>query len=281
MDGIHYLIVVFLVAYIGVRIAVWWGNRWKKRARYAYMVIGQHGQSAEECEWGYRNALLAGESKALLFYLCSAMEKFMEDKPLTPMPFDDGMGGTIPFVFYDYYLPMKIRNFGTDKQKELSWVVNEFKEGRVDASGYFLTAIAKLGLSGTLTILFMPCSKERNYYIRFRMLAKEFGRYKELEPELYSMTYISERKSKHRSMDRKAISAASNIAVDANVVGKQNCVLVDDVCTTGDSIRTHIAELRNYGVRVVGVVCLGRTARIPTKEQIMKQAEKDSELNLY
>lgn len=281
MDEIHYLVIVSLVAYAGIRIALWWGNRWKKRARHAYMVIGQHGQSNEEREWGYRNALLAGEQKAEKFYLCAALEKFMEEKPLTPYPFDDGLGGTIPFVFYDYYLPMKIRNFGTDEQKELSWVVNEFKDDRVDASGYFLTAIAKLGLSGTLTILFMPCSNERNYYIRFRALAKEFGRYKELDPELYSMTYISVRKSKHRSSNRNEISVDANIVVDANVVGRQNCVLIDDVCTTGDSIRTHIAELRNYGVRVVGVVCLGRTARIPAKEQIMKQAEKDSEQKIY
>lgn len=95
------------------------------------------------------------------------------------------------------------------------------------------------------------------------------------------MTYISVRKSKHRSSNRNEISVDANIVVDANVVGRQNCVLIDDVCTTGDSIRTHIAELRNYGVRVVGVVCLGRTARIPAKEQIMKQAEKDSEQKIY
>ena len=53
-------------------------------------------------------------------------------------------------------------------------------------------------------------------------------------------------------------------------------VLIDDVCTTGDSIRTHISELQAYGVRVVGVVCLGRTVRIPSHDKIMEQAKKDS-----
>lgn len=204
------------------------------------------------------------------------MRKFMEEQPLTPSPFDNGLGETIPFVFYDYYLPMRIRNFGTEEQRDLSWLVNEFKEGKRDASDYYLTAIAKLGLSGKLTILFMPCSSERNYYLRFYALAKQLGRYRELEPEMYSMTYIARRKSKHKSMDRSQISVTSNIVVDANVVGKRNCVLVDDVCTTGDSIRTHIAELQAYGVRVVGVVCLGRTARIPNRDKIMEQAKKDS-----
>lgn len=271
--------VVAIVAYMIVRITHWWGKRWKEKATRAYMIIGQRGDSIEECEWGYRNALLAGEQKAMMFYACAAMRKFVEEQPLTPNPFDNGLGETIPFVFYDYYLPMRIRNFGTEEQRELSWLVNEFKEGKRDASDYYLTAIAKLGLSGKLTILFMPCSSERNYYLRFYALAKQFSRYKELEPEMYSMTYVAHRKSKHKSVDRSQISVISNIVVDANVVGKRNCVLVDDVCTTGDSIRTHIAELQAYGVRVVGVVCLGRTARIPNRDKIMEQAKKDSKQN--
>lgn len=268
--------VVMAAAYLIVRICHWWGKRWKEKATHAYMIIGQRGDSIEECEWGYRNALLAGEQKAMQFYACAAMRKFMEEQPMTPNPFDNGLGETIPFVFYDYYLSMRIRNFGTEEQRDLSWLVNEFKEGKRDASDYYLAAIAKLGLSGKLTILFMPCSSERNYYLRFYALAKQLGRYRELEPEMYSMTYIAHRKSKHKSMDRNQISVTSNIVVDANVVGKRNCVLVDDVCTTGDSIRTHIAELQAYGVRVVGVVCLGRTARIPSRDKIMEQAKKDS-----
>ena len=270
------VVVVVLAAYVIVRICYWWGKRWKAKATHAYMIIGQRGDSIEECEWGYRNALLAGEQKAMLFYACAAMRKFMEEQPLTPNPFDNGLGETIPFVFYDYYLPMRIRNFGTEEQRDLSWLVNEFKEGKRDASDYYLTAIAKLGLSGKLTILFMPCSGERNYYLRFYALAKQLSRYRELEPEMYSMTYIAHRKSKHKSTDRSQISVTSNIVVDANVVGKRNCVLIDDVCTTGDSIRTHIAELQAYGVRVVGVVCLGRTVRIPSHDKIMEQAKKDS-----
>lgn len=276
MATIHYLIILAVLAYSVCRILYWWGNRWKERAKHAYMIIGQHGESEEEREWGYRNALLAGEQKALMFYACAAMSKFMDDKPLTPTPFDDGLGSTIPFVFYNYYLPMRVRNFGTEEQKELSWLVNEFKEGRKDATTYYLTAIARLGISGNVTILFMPCSNERNYYLRFAPLAKQLARYKELHPALYGMTYIACRKSKHKSLDRSQISVSSNIVIDANVVGKQNCILIDDVCTTGNSIRAHIAELKNYGVRVVGVVCLGRTARIPSREKIMDQASKDN-----
>ena len=276
MSDIHWTVILAVVAYASIRIAIWWGTRWKVKARNAYMIIGQRGRSDEESEWGYRNALLADEKKALYFYLCSAAEKFTDDKPLTPCPFDDGNGQTIPFVFYDYYLPMRIRNFGTEEQQLLSQTVTDFKDGRTDATEYFVTAIAALGLTGRLTILFMPCSSERNYYMRFLPLARQLQQYKELQPILYGMRYIATRKSKHRSTDRSQISTMSNIVLDANVVGRQNCVLVDDVCTTGDSIRSHIGMLRTYGVKVVGVVCLGRTLRIPSKEEIYKQAKKDN-----
>lgn len=277
MTAYHYVLIIALTAYIAIRIILWWGNRWKKRASQAYMIIGQHGESQEEREWGYRNALLAGEQKAMLFYACTAMDKFMGIQPLTPQGFDDGQGGIIPYVFYDYYLPIRLRGYGTESQKALTQKILDFKDGRADTTAYYLKAIASLGLSGRLTILFMPCSSERSYYRRFSHISREMGYYKELAPELYSMKYISERRSKHRSRDRGSISPEDNIVVDANVVGKQNCVLLDDVCTTGDSIRAHIAELRRYGVRVVGVVCLGQTAHLPESEQIMKQAMKDDE----
>lgn len=138
MEEVYCFIIIAILAYIIARILYWWGKRWKAKAQHAYMIIGQHGDSEEEREWGYRNALLAGEKKALMFYACAAMEKFTEDKPLTPVPFDDGLGNVIPFVYYDYYLPMRIRNYGTVDQQELSWLVNEFKEGRKDATSYFL-----------------------------------------------------------------------------------------------------------------------------------------------
>lgn len=276
MSDVLLAVIPTIAAYVVVRIAIWWGARWKVKARNAYMIIGQRGQNDEEREWGYRNALLAGEKKAIYFYLCAAARKFMEEKPLTPCPFDDGSGRTIPMAFYDYYLPMRIRNFGTEEQQILSQAVTDFKDGRIDATEYFVTAIAALGLTGKLTILFMPCSSERNYYMRFLPLARHLQQYRELQPVLYGMRYIATRKSKHRSTDRSQISTMSNIVLDANVVGRQNCVLVDDVCTTGDSIRSHIEMLRTYGVKVAGVVCLGRTLRIPNKKEIYKQAKKDN-----
>ena len=48
MTAYHYVLIIALTAYIAIRIILWWGNRWKKRASQAYMIIGQHGESQEE-----------------------------------------------------------------------------------------------------------------------------------------------------------------------------------------------------------------------------------------
>ena len=98
MEKIHCFIILTAVSFLACRLFYWWGKRWKEKARHAYMIVGQHGDTEEEKEWGYRNALLAGEQKALMFYACAAMNKFMDAKPLTPAPFDDGLGTTIPFI---------------------------------------------------------------------------------------------------------------------------------------------------------------------------------------
>lgn len=58
MDEEYIIAIVVIVSYLSVRIAYWWGKRWKTKATHAYMIIGQRGASIEECEWGYRNALL-------------------------------------------------------------------------------------------------------------------------------------------------------------------------------------------------------------------------------
>ena len=84
MDEEYIIAIVIIVSYLSVRIAYWWGKRWKTKSTHAYMIIGQRGASIEECEWGYRNALLAGEQKAMMFYACAAMRKIMDEQRLTP-----------------------------------------------------------------------------------------------------------------------------------------------------------------------------------------------------
>ena len=79
MEKLIIWIVLLVFFYLMSRISTW-----KKRAAAAFLVVGQRAITNEERKWGYRNALRAGEKKAERFYVYSALEDFMGEKPMVP-----------------------------------------------------------------------------------------------------------------------------------------------------------------------------------------------------
>lgn len=61
--------------------------------------------------------------------------------------------------------------------------------------------------------------------------------------------------------DRDNITASSNIVVNSDIIGKK-AILVDDVITTGKSLREHIKELAMFNVEIVGAVFLAKSDTI-------------------
>ena len=84
---------------------------------------------------------------------------------------------------------------------------------------------------------------------RFARLAKALSFVEGLDPQLFSVTYLNERESKHLSRDRDGIVASSNIVVNSDIIGKK-AILVDDVITTGNSLQEHIKELRMFKLKL-------------------------------
>lgn len=73
---------------------------------------------------------------------------------------------------------------------------------------------------------FMQCSSKDKYMARFARLAKALSFVDGLNPQLFSVTYLNERDSKHLSTDRDNITASSNIVVNSDIIGKK-AILVD------------------------------------------------------
>ena len=146
-------------------------------------------------------------------------------------------------------------------------MVYDFKDGRVSCSRLFKEALAKLDLPDSVTVVFMPCSNQSKYLTRFSRLNNALSYEEKLHPMLYSLTYLEARESKHNIKDRDKVNADSNIIINADIVGKK-VVIIDDVITTGSSIKEHAEELGKYGVEVVGIVCLAKTVKYPEKVEI-------------
>ena len=247
MEKLIIWIVLLVFFYLMNRISTW-----KKRAATAFLVVGQRATTKEERKWGYRNALRAGEQKAERFYVYSALEDFMDEKPMMP---------------FKMKLSKRDWNFITEEQRKFVQMVYDFKDGRVSCSRLFKEALAKLDLPDSVTVVFMPCSNQSKYLTRFSRLSNALSYEEKLHPMLYSLTYLEARESKHNIKDRDKVNADSNVIINADIVGKK-VVIIDDVITTGSSIKEHAEELGKYGVEVVGIVCLAKTVKYPEKVEI-------------
>lgn len=242
-------------------------KKWKGKAASAFFIVGQRAKTAEERKWGYRNALRAGNRKAEKFYVYSALEDLMDEKPMTPFKIKLSDGSKVPMVFVDYYVSKRDWSFISWEQRNFVQKVYDFKDGNESCSGVFKEAISKLELKEEVSVVFMPCSNQKKYFTRFSQLSRTLSYVDGLHPILYSHTYLEERECRHKSKDRNEIQSDSNIAVNADIVGKR-VLLIDDVITTGSSIKEHAEELGRYGVKVVGVVCLAKTVRYPSSLEI-------------
>lgn len=247
MEKLIIWIVLLVFFYLMSRI-----NTWKKRAAAAFLVVGQRAITKEERKWGYRNALRAGEKKAERFYVYSALEDFMDEKPMVPFKMKLSNGKKIPAIFIDYYIPKKDWNFITEEQRKFVQMVYDFKDGRVSCSRLFKEALAKLDLPDSVSVVFMPCSNQSKYLTRFSRLNNALSYEEKLHPMLYSLTYLEARESKHNIKDRDKVNADSNIIINADIVGKK-VVIIDDVITTGSSIKEHAEELANMGWKLSGL----------------------------
>lgn len=254
---------------------------WRNKAANAFFVVGQHAKTKEERIWGYRNSLLAGNEKAEKFYVIANIENFMQEKPLKPFLISSGIAHhKIPCVFVDYYIPARYSDFSSWEQRKFMQVVYSFKDGKETCSKQFKDAISRLELKEDVLVLFMPCSSKEKYMARFARLAKALSFVDGLNPQLFSVTYLNERDSKHLSIDRDSITANSNIVVNSDIIGKK-AILVDDVITTGNSLREHIEELQMFNVEIVGAVFLAKTMQYPSSLSSIKREARKEEPNWF
>ena len=249
--------------------------KWQQRAATAYFIIAQKATSAKEREWGYRNAYMCGHPKAKFFYIYAAADAFSGRKPLTPFVIHLEDGVDVTAIFYDYYIRERHISYGSERQQEVTQRVLELKDGENPSSDLYSEALRTLEAhfkedwrrrDGPV-VIFMPCSGEQAHLRRFDSLSRSLKwRYK-YNTDIEAVQYTGVRRSKHRSRNRSAIEANSNIVISPTIIGKE-VIIIDDVITTGSSLREFACELRTYGVKIKAAVFLAQTAKLPTDKEI-------------
>lgn len=249
--------------------------KWQQRAATAYFIIAKKATSAKEREWGYRNAYMCGHPKAKFFYIYAAADAFSGRQPLVPFVIHLEDGEDVTAIFYDYYIRDRHISYGSERQQEVTQRVLELKDGENPSSDLYSEALRTLEAhfkedwrrrDGPV-VIFMPCSGEQAHLRRFDSLSRSLKwRYK-YNTDIEAVQYTGVRRSKHRSRNRSAIEANSNIVISPTIIGKE-VIIIDDVITTGSSLREFACELRTYGVKIKAAVFLAQTAKLPTDKEI-------------
>lgn len=176
-------------------------------------------------------------------------------------------------MFYDYYVPKRDQQFITLDKLQFCRKVFDFKDGIHSSANQFKEAIYRLHPKGEVTVIFMPCHTKEDYLRRYSYLSNSLQFVENLNPKLYAVKYMNDRPGKHTSHTGTTTSH-SNISISADIIGK-NVIIIDDVITTGSSLKEFAQELHTFGVNVVGAVFLAKTIKYPPKPKLLLQALKD------
>ena len=208
-------------------------------------------------------AVWAGNPKALWVYAFSCPDVFDPYRPLTVFRIAD-----INCVFFDYYFPSRFHNLISYSQWQFARTIYYFKEGKDVCGPMFVRACRVLPPASDFTFMFMPCSSERRYYVRFSALSDYLTHCFQAESGIDFIIYTGTRESKHTSSSRSDIDSSSNYIINAEAVSGRNVIIVDDLLTTGESLKDYARTLTSAGATVLGAVFLGKTFSLPSRHTL-------------
>ena len=256
---------------------------WRKKAGEAFSVAAEHAPT-ENLRIRYaRKGTLAGNKEARRHYIFLSPDSFSERHPLRPFKFKK-----TPCVFSGFYYPSRYWKWLSEKQLSFTKNVLDFKEGKMDGIEFFRDGIEQLKPTEGTVIMFMPCSAWWKYWIRFRQIADYIEtQCPHLVNGFHYYKYLGERESLHLQKERSKATVEKNFEISQDLNGK-NVIVVDDVITTGSSLKQFGKEIKSKGGHLVGAIFLASTFAMPDKitayltalsEELAASGKKDDDVS--
>lgn len=231
-----------------------------RKAGQAFYAAARFAPSDNIRAWYARKGVLAGNTDSRPLYVFSSPSSFSSRRPLTVFKIK-----SIPCVFSGFYFPARYRKYLSVAQKDFTRSVLAFKDGTNDGIDFFRDGIDCLKPHAGTVIMFMPCSAWWKYWDRFRHIAGYVDRLcPQLENGFGYYTYLGERDSLHLRKNRSEAVIERNFEIRCDLTGK-DVIVVDDVITTGKSLRQVKKQIEAAGGRVSGAVFYAGTFAVPGK----------------
>lgn len=233
---------------------------WRKEAGKAFYAAAKFAPSDDIRARYARRGVLAGNKESRWLYIFSSPASFSDRCPLTVFKIKK-----IPCVFSGFYFPARYRKHLSVAQEDFNRSVLAFKDGKNDGIGFFRNGIDCLKPHEGTVIMFMPCSAWWKYWVRFRHIADYIDRKcPQLVNGFHYYDYLGERDSLHLQKNRADAVIERNFEIRCDLTGKE-VIVVDDVITTGKSLRQLKKQIESAGGHVSGAIFFAGTFAMPGK----------------
>lgn len=233
---------------------------WRRKAGLAFHAAARFAPTDDIRARYARKGVLAGNKDARLLYIFSSPASFSGRRPLTAFKIKK-----IPCVFSGFYFPARYRKHLSVSQEDFTRSVLAFKDGMNDGIDFFRKGIDCLKPKEGAVVMFMPCSAWWKYWVRFRHIADYIDRRcPQLENGFDYYTYLGERDSLHLQKNRTDAVIERNFEISCDLTGK-DVIVVDDVITSGKSLKQLKRQIEAAGGHVSGAVFFAGTFAMPGK----------------
>lgn len=233
---------------------------WRRGAGKAFYAAAKFAPSDDIRARYARKGVLAGNKDARLLYIFSSPASFSDRHPLAAFKIKK-----IPCVISGFYFPARYRKHLSVAQEDFNRSVLAFKDGVNDGIDFFRKGIDCLNPHEGTVIMFMPCSAWWKYWVRFRHIADYIDRRcPQFENGFYYYTYLRERDSLHLQKNRADAVIERNFEIRCDLTGK-DVIVVDDVITSGKSLKQLKKQIESAGGHVSGAVFFASTFSMPGK----------------
>lgn len=232
---------------------------WRRKVAESAFVSALSAHTPEKRDYYCRLAVLAGHKDACKMFYFSNISFFEDYQPLKPFKLHG-----IKMVFYGHYYPFRYNILLNDEQRKFCQSLYDFKSGDAHGIDFFKGCLSLLNMDdGKYHVMFMPCSNDIKYLQRFKRLNWYIcTNRRNLTSGLYDIDIFEPRDSLHSSKGRDNRILKKNYRITRDITDKR-IIIVDDVLTTGQSVKDFKAEIERQGGKVVAAVFYGKTVSKP------------------
>lgn len=166
----------------------------------------------------------------------------------------------LKYALYDYF-PKRMLRKASFEEQEISRRILLFKTGHNAATAWavraFVSTLSMMNLEDTI-IIPIPASCQLTYTRRFsrfmKTLCKATGAING-----FSFVKVNGHRNKAHIAKGKAAERLNNISIDTDSIKGKKVVIIDDICTTGNTAEIFTRMIHDAGADVRMILFLGKT----------------------